>query len=1247
MLGATSSLHTATDGSVAHRMRPGPWVAPWRALAAAALLLLALGSALSRVLAAEHPSAASPARHRPAPPRHDLSSLPLGAQAPISAALGADDPAYRLRSSRGGFRATSPALGLKESFGPWGVQVDSGQTRVGLSLRAIGYGSSLAAVRAAPPRASANRVSYTHPGLSEWYVNGPLGLEQGFTITRAPSRPLSTPLTLSLALAGDARATLGVRGQSLTLGHAGGPALRYGGLRVSDVRGHTLHSWLQLRPGGVLLRVNARGARYPLRIDPFIQQGEKLTGAGQSGTIAPGLGFSMALSSDGNTALIGGPSDYGKTGAAWVFTRSGSTWTQQGSKLTGTEEIGEGRFGGSVALSSDGNTALIGAPSDSTSTGAAWAFTRSEGKWSHQGSKLTGSGEAGLSEFGSSVALSSTGSAALMGGPGDVRDVEREGEVTEKSTLVKGLSSTAGIEVGTEVSGAKIEGGTTVVTVKSSTEVTLSKAVEGTGSGTVKEKLNFITGVGAVWAFTRSGETWTQQGSKLTASGEIGNGVLGASVALSADGKTALLGAPGDNKGAGAAFVFTSSSETWTQQAKLAEPLNAKSEKEEISSELLPGELGASVALASASSGAANTALLGAPGDNKGLGAAWVYTGSGSTWTKQGSKLTGSGEMSEEPGENKFPGAFGASVALSSAESGTAAATALIGGPGDSKGVGAAWAFTRSAGTWSAQGPKLTGSGEVSSELAPGEFGSGVALSSDGSTGLIGGPGDSSGVGAAWAFTRTGETWTQQGSKLTGTGAAARTAGGFGMSAALSSDGNTALIGGPEDGKGAAWVFTRSGGTWTQQGAKLTGGEEAGTLRTQFGAGVALSSDGNTALIGGPHDENEVGAAWVFTRSGETWTQQGPKLKGAGENGLGTFGSSVALSSDGNTALIGGREDNNFAGAAWVFTRSEGKWTQQGSKLTGAGGEFAEFGFSVALSSDGNTALVGGSVDHQGMGAVWPFHRAAGVWTPQGSKLTGTGETGVGRFGFSVALSSDGNTALIGGPIDNSEVGAAWVFTRSGETWTQQGEKLTGPGESGKGKFGTAVALSSKGNTALIGGLGDNKGLGAAWVFTRSGETWTQYGSKLTGTGATGESKLGSGAALSSTGNTALLGASGDYNKTGAAWVFVQALYLAPQKVRLSQGSGTGKVKVEWADEGVDLEGHGPEAVGVTVYRKNAASPDTAVHTQVYIGESKGQQSHEYSVTANNTYDVSVTDVYHTPGETEFQNSTSAYTLIE
>jgi hypothetical protein len=116
-------------------------------------------------------------------------------------------------------------------------------------------------------------------------------------------------------------------------------------------------------------------------------------------------------------------------------------------------------------------------------------------------------------------------------------------------------------------------------------------------------------------------------------------------------------------------------------------------------------------------------------------------------------------------------------------------------------------------------------------------------------------------------------------------------------------------------------VFTRSGGVWTQQGSKLVG---TGAVGAAFqGYAVALSADGNTAIVGGPYDNANAGAMWVFTRSGGgVWTQQGPKLFGGGAAGAAYQGFSVALSADGATAIVGGYADNSNAGAAWVFTAS-------------------------------------------------------------------------------------------------------------------------------------------------------------------------------------------------------------------------------------------------------------------------------------------------------------------------------------
>jgi hypothetical protein len=277
----------------------------------------------------------------------------------------------------------------------------------------------------------------------------------------------------------------------------------------------------------------------------------------------------------------------------------------------------------------------------------------------------------------------------------------------------------------------------------------------------------------------------------------------------------------------------------------------------------------------------------------------------------------------------------------------------------------------------------------------------------------------------------------QQGPKLVGTGAIGNAA--QALSVSLSADGNTAIVGGPEDdgGTGAAWVFTRSGGVWTQQ-AKLSGSDAPPTFDAEQGFSVSLSADGNTAILGG---NDPVGAAWVFTRSGGVWSQQGPPLRGTGAVGGAQQGLSVSLSSDGNTAVIGGPRDDSDTGAAWIFTRSGGVWTQQGPKLVGTGAVGAEQGWSVSLSGDGTTAILGGPFDDTDTGAAWVFTRSGAVWTQQGPKLVGTGAVGNSFQGHSVSLSADGNTAIVGGPFDDqtsvggpsdsSIAGAAWVFTRS------------------------------------------------------------------------------------------------------------------------------------------------------------------------------------------------------------------------
>jgi len=407
--------------------------------------------------------------------------------------------------------------------------------------------------------------------------------------------------------------------------------------------------------------------------------------------------------------------------------------------------------------------------------------------------------------------------------------------------------------------------------------------------------------------------------------------------------------------------------------------------------------------------------------------------------------------------------------------------------------------------------------------------------------------------------------FSQQGPKLVGTGAGGNAS--QGSSVSLSSDGNTAIVGGPNDNgnAGAAWIWTRSGGVWTQQGLKLVG---SGAINASQGSSVSLSADGNTAIVGGASDNGNFGAAWVWTRSGGIWTQQGNKLVGAGAILHARQGISVALSGDGNTAIVGGFGDDSNSGAAWVWTRSGGIWTQQGGKLFGSGAAGnAEQGYSVALSADGNTAIVGGYQDNNDAGAVWVWTRSGGAWTQQGPKLVGSDATAFARQGFSVSLSGDGNTAIIGGDNDNGGAGAAWAWTRSGGVWTQQSTKLVGSGAMGTAQQGSFVSLSTDGNTAIVGGGQDNNSAGATWVWTRSGGVWTQQPSKLVGSGAVGSAGQGASVSLSGDGNTAIVGGYFDNSSTGAAWIFAAVqgcagYSISPQSVSVSGSGASGGVTV-------------------------------------------------------------------------------------
>ena len=411
-----------------------------------------------------------------------------------------------------------------------------------------------------------------------------------------------------------------------------------------------------------------------------------------------------------------------------------------------------------------------------------------------------------------------------------------------------------------------------------------------------------------------------------------------------------------------------------------------------------------------------------------------------------------------------------------------------------------------------------------------------------------------------------------------------------GISIALSNDGLTLAVGGNTDNTniGAVWIFTRSTATsttWTQQGSKLVGTGGVGTPKQ--GTSVAISANGNYLVVGGSNDNGGIGAVWVWTRSGTTWTQQ-TKLVPTGYTGTPAFGTSVAILPDCDLLAVGAPNNNSGQGGVWMFSRSITTWTQLAAIGPGNGDISGNAGTSVSLakwknpSPTGSQWLVAFGAPNFGTllngkyaGAAYIYIAAPSSptsWYADGAainsgvfgRLQGTGATGLrgAAQGTSVSLSANGNTLAVGGPYDqaysavsNVVTGSIWVFSRTYDgasfpytgVWSQQA--LIAPNNTGllnaNANWGAAVALSADGNVLATSGYASGGGnytdaIGVMNVFTRSGSTWASPSSATLingGTGTGAASWKGYSLSMTGNGNSLAFGAPADNSNIGGFWV--------------------------------------------------------------------------------------------------------------
>jgi hypothetical protein len=347
----------------------------------------------------------------------------------------------------------------------------------------------------------------------------------------------------------------------------------------------------------------------------------------------------------------------------------------------------------------------------------------------------------------------------------------------------------------------------------------------------------------------------------------------------------------------------------------------------------------------------------------------------------------------------------------------------------------------------------------------------------------------------------------------------------FGFSVAI--NGDTAVSGAwMKDGlKGAAYVYTRTGMNWTEV-KKLTAGD--GTPPDEFG--YAVSIDGNSIIVGAYNDNGGQGSAYVFTRSGTNWTQEAKLEANDGIPGDG-FGFTVSI--NGDTALVGAWRDENLTGAAYVFVRNGTTWTQQ-AKLTASDGEIDdEYGYSVSISGD--SAIVGARKDEASTGAAYVYTRTGTTWTEE-AKLTASDGAPDDLFGLSVSISGD--SAIAGAAGNPSKTGTAYVYKRTGSTWTEEAKLVGSDSKIGEG-FAWAVSIDT--DLLIAGSPGGNANNGTAYVFARTGTSWTEE-AKLTASDATPGDFLGISVSIS--GGSAIAGAFGDGGYIGSAYVFRKAVAL-------------------------------------------------------------------------------------------------------
>lgn len=746
------------------------------------------------------------------------------------------------------------------------------------------------------------------------------------------------------------------------------------------------------------------------------------------------FGVSVAITPDGTRIAIGShgyDAAFSDMGAVYIFSRSGTTWTQEQLLTAGTPNA-SAVFGYCVAITTNGDRVIIGSygatPGGLIQAGSAYIFSRSGTVWTQE-ALLTASDKAANDAFGSSVAISSTGDrVAISANNADISSLVDCGAVYVFSRAVTTWTQEAKIAA-SDKAAFNYFGYSIDMSADSTTLVV----------GAYTATVGSIATAGVAYVYTRSGATWTEN-QKLVASDKATNDYFGVSVALSSDGSKIAIGShkkDSDNVvDCGGVYLFNKINGTWIEDVIVT-----------TSNKALQDTSFFKVALTTNGTKLIGNSYQNDPSGITAAGAAYVYdvtyhastdwqlsTDAGFTTIIQESLTDTINRRSWIVGDLALNTDYYIRCRYNGSQYGTSEWSEMT--------------HVKTRQSWLPINEQaiVTASDKAASD----SYSQAISLSADGSRMAIG------------AYLRN--------------------------SASLADS-------------GAVYVYKRSGSSWVEEQILTASDKAAGD---QFGVSVVLSSDGSRLAVGAAQKTvgglTQAGQAYVYSRSGTTWSQE--QILVASDKATGDlYGTCVTFDAAMNRLAVGAAfktvSAQSASGQVYVYTRSGTVWTEEQkiSPTDRVPGD--HFGVSVAFDTNAIRLLIGANgVDNGATGDVgggYVFSRSGTVWS-QEAKLIASDIVANQRIGWSLAMTLAGDRVVLGS-ITTGVAAAIYVFSRSGTTWTQEA-RLVASGEVVGDAFGTDIKISSDGSKIAVSAYGaSTNGLtnnGTAYLFVRTGAAWTQ-----------------------------------------------------------------------------------------------------------------------------------------------------------